>query len=161
MYLLDANVFIEAKNRYYAFDIVPGFWVWLDKAHAGGTVCSIKEVQEELLKHDDELADWVRQRPNLFQTVDQKTTAFYAPLTQWAYSQNFTGAALSVFTATNADYLLIAYAKAHSHTLVTHERFNANVKNRIPIPNACRAMGVKTVDTFQMLRQAGASFRLV
>ncbi|PMD04330.1 DUF4411 family protein, partial [Brevibacterium paucivorans] len=26
MYLLDANVLIEAKNRYYAFDIAPGFW---------------------------------------------------------------------------------------------------------------------------------------
>ena len=25
-YLLDSNVFIEAKNRYYAFDICPGFW---------------------------------------------------------------------------------------------------------------------------------------
>lgn len=26
VYLLDSNVFMEAKNRYYAFDIVPGFW---------------------------------------------------------------------------------------------------------------------------------------
>ena len=25
-YLLDANPFIEAKNRYYGFDICPGFW---------------------------------------------------------------------------------------------------------------------------------------
>ncbi len=30
MYLFDANVFIEAKNRYYAFDICPGFWEWMD-----------------------------------------------------------------------------------------------------------------------------------
>lgn len=26
MYLLDSIVFIEAKNRYYAADIAPGFW---------------------------------------------------------------------------------------------------------------------------------------
>lgn len=25
MYLLDANIFIQAKNRHYAFDVVPGF----------------------------------------------------------------------------------------------------------------------------------------
>ncbi|MBF0436614.1 MAG: DUF4411 family protein [Magnetococcales bacterium] len=25
MFLLDSNVFIEAKNRYYGFDICPGF----------------------------------------------------------------------------------------------------------------------------------------
>ena len=24
--LMDADVFISAKNRYYAFDICPGFW---------------------------------------------------------------------------------------------------------------------------------------
>jgi hypothetical protein len=26
MYVVDANVLIEAKNRYYAFDLAPGFW---------------------------------------------------------------------------------------------------------------------------------------
>lgn len=34
MFLVDSNVLIEAKNRYYAFDIAPGFWAWLDHAHA-------------------------------------------------------------------------------------------------------------------------------
>ncbi len=35
-YLLDANVFIDAKNRYYGFDFCPGFWDWVDLAHAMG-----------------------------------------------------------------------------------------------------------------------------
>ncbi|MGL5096417.1 MAG: DUF4411 family protein, partial [Planctomycetia bacterium] len=26
LYLLDSNVFITAKNSYYAFSICPGFW---------------------------------------------------------------------------------------------------------------------------------------
>lgn len=42
MYLVDANVLIEAKNRYYAFDIAPGFWEWLEGAHAAGEVGSIE-----------------------------------------------------------------------------------------------------------------------
>lgn len=29
MYFLDTNVFINAKNFYYQFDIHPGFWDWL------------------------------------------------------------------------------------------------------------------------------------
>ena len=58
MYLADSNVLIEAKNRYYAFDIAPGFWVWLELAHAGSLVCSIEAVKDELLEKDDELADW-------------------------------------------------------------------------------------------------------
>ena len=28
-YILDANVFIEAKNRRYGLDFCPAFWEWL------------------------------------------------------------------------------------------------------------------------------------
>lgn len=48
MYLLDTNVLIEAKNRYYAFDLAPGFWAWIGEAHRQGVTCSIKHVREEL-----------------------------------------------------------------------------------------------------------------
>ena len=30
-YLLDANIFIQAKNLYYGFDFCPAFWEWLVK----------------------------------------------------------------------------------------------------------------------------------
>ena len=52
MYLVDANVLMEAKHRYYAFDIAPGFWTWLDLAHGQGAACSIDSVCEELLRGD-------------------------------------------------------------------------------------------------------------
>lgn len=41
-YLLDANVFIQAKNLHYGFDFCPGFWDWLDQAHAAGRVFSVE-----------------------------------------------------------------------------------------------------------------------
>jgi PIN domain protein len=50
MYLVDSNVLIEAKNRYYAFDIAPGFWAWLDQAHQQSLACSIEAVRDELLR---------------------------------------------------------------------------------------------------------------
>ena len=28
-YLLDANVFIQAKNLHYCFDFCPAYWDWL------------------------------------------------------------------------------------------------------------------------------------
>ena len=37
-YLLDANVFIEAYKRYYAFDIAPAFWNNLALAAQDGLV---------------------------------------------------------------------------------------------------------------------------
>lgn len=41
-YLLDANVFIEAKNAYYGFDFCPGFWEWLVPKNREGLVFSIE-----------------------------------------------------------------------------------------------------------------------
>lgn len=33
-YLLDANVFMDAKNRHYGLDLCPAFWDWLiNKGH--------------------------------------------------------------------------------------------------------------------------------
>ena len=41
-YLLDANVFIEAKKRYYGFDFCPGFWQWLVVKNQEGKIFSTK-----------------------------------------------------------------------------------------------------------------------
>lgn len=160
MYLLDTNVLIEAKNRYYAFDIAPGFWAWLDRAHDQGLACSIEAVRNELLAGNDELADWTRQHPDFFRPLDQATTQHFAPLTAWANSRNFTPAAIAAFTGNAADYLLVAFAREHQHTLVTHERPDPNAKARVFIPDACIALGVEYADTFKMLRATGARLDL-
>ena len=160
MYLLDTNVLIEAKNRYYAFDIAPGFWAWLDRAHDQKLACSIEAVRDELLAGNDELADWTWQHPDFFRPLDQGTTRHFAPLTTWASSRDFTPAAFAAFTGTVADYLLVAYAKEHEHILVTHERPDPNAKARIFIPDACIALGVEYADTFKMLRLTGAHLDL-
>lgn len=47
MYVVDANVLIEAKNRYYAFDLAPGFWEWLSRARAAGDVFSVEPVYDD------------------------------------------------------------------------------------------------------------------
>jgi hypothetical protein len=44
-YVLDANVFIEAHQTYYGFDICPGFWRVLADHHTGKRVCSIDRIR--------------------------------------------------------------------------------------------------------------------
>lgn len=65
-YLLDANVFIQAKNLHYGFDFCPAFWDWIDRAHAARVVYSIDSVRTELIAGDDELADWSKKQTNGF-----------------------------------------------------------------------------------------------
>ena len=56
-YLLDTNVFIEAKNRYYGFEFCPAFWDWLLLANTDGRVFSIDHIGDEILAGDDELTN--------------------------------------------------------------------------------------------------------
>jgi predicted nucleic acid-binding protein len=141
MYLLDSNVFIEAKNRYYAFDLAPGFWEWLETDAAAGVIGSIEEVGDELLAGGDDLAAWAQQHPGLFASADLLTVAKLSELAEWANGGQFTQAAVDEFLDV-ADYYLVAHAAAHGHTVVTHEVYQANARRRVLIPNACQALGV-------------------
>jgi hypothetical protein len=57
-YLLDANIFIQAKNLHYGFDFCPAFWDWINEAHTAGAVYSIDSVRTELQAGTDELTTW-------------------------------------------------------------------------------------------------------
>lgn len=160
MYLVDANVLIEAKNRYYAFDIAPGFWEWLEGAHAAGEVCSIEAVKTELVGRADDLSAWAKRNGSFFQSIDQATTAHFPALSAWAASRTFTPAALAEFAGNQADYQLVAHARGHNLVLVTHERPDPNSRKRVKIPDACAAIGATCMDPFEMMRRTGAKLRL-
>lgn len=160
MYLVDANILIDAKNRYYAFDIAPGFWAWLEQAHCAGEVISIDAVRDELLAGDDELADWARARRDFFLPVDQRTVQNFAPLSTWAASRNYTPAALREFNSDQADFVLIAHAAGHGDIVVTNEQPTPQARRRVKIPDACVAMDVETMDIFTVLRGTGAALQL-
>ena len=61
-YVVDSDVFITAKNLYYAFDICPSFWKSLIRCHEAKSVVSIDRVRSELLAGDSEedLVKWVK-----------------------------------------------------------------------------------------------------
>ena len=160
MYLVDANILIDAKNRFYAFDIAPGFWAWLDQVHRNEQVMSIDAVRDELLAGDDELADWARARRDFFLPADQLTVQNFAPLSTWAASQYYKPAALREFTSDQADFVLIAHAAGHGDIVVTHEQPSPDSRKKIKIPDACAAVGVETADIFTVLRRTGAILQL-
>lgn len=56
MYLIDTNTLIEAKNRYYHFDICPGFW---EAILTNNNIKTIEMVIQEIKDGKDELKDWI------------------------------------------------------------------------------------------------------
>ena len=49
IYLLDANTYIEAKNRYYDMEFCPAYWDWLDQQFAMGVAGSIDMIGYRIL----------------------------------------------------------------------------------------------------------------
>jgi len=155
-YLLDTNVFIQARNLHYGFDICPGFWDWLDIAHTAGRVLSIEQVKDELV--DPDLAVWAGARPAFFLQPDAAVVSRLGDLSTWATTDGYEPGAIGIFLAA-ADYFLVATALAHQHTVVTHE-VASDTRKKVKIPNACIGMGVKFMNPFTMLRAEGARFVL-
>lgn len=159
MYLLDANIFITAKNLHYGFDFVPAFWEWLDHGHSAGVLCSTDKVHRELTTIADELSVWTQGRESLFLKPDASIVPSLQRLATWARSGRFTPSAADEFLRV-ADFELVAYAHAHGHTVVTHERPNPLAKRKIFIPDACSELAVPWMSPFEMLRDSGAKFVL-
>ena len=158
-YLLDANVFIQAKNLHYGFDFCPAFWDWLIEQNAAGAVASIDKVFDELRAGGDDLADWAGQRgATFFLPPDNPVVGALSDVSQWVTSQTYEPAAIATFLQV-ADYWLIGHARAHSFTVVTHE-IPSESQRKVKIPNVCVGMQLPCVTPYEMLRRERARFVL-
>lgn len=160
-FLLDSNVLIEAKNRYYAFDFCPGFWKCLIGHYNSGELCSIDYVRQELLRGNDELAEWVKNEvPNefFFDTQEDDTRKKYREIILWVQrNPQFFDLAKAGFAAA-ADGWLLAYAQVKNLVVVTQEQLSPDARKTVPIPNVCEQFGIEYEDTFFMLKTLGVKF---
>lgn len=157
VYLLDANVFIQAKNAHYRFSIAPGFWQWILRAHSAEQVFSIPAIRDELHVGGDELSEWIKAEvPTTFFVSSPATIGpSLASLARWTAEHDlYMQTARETFLA-SADYALVAHAQALGMTVVTHESSRPGARNRVLIPQACEAAGVPWVSPFDMVEAAG------
>lgn len=158
-YLLDADVFIRAKNLHYGLDFCPAFWDWLIEKNAAGTVFSVEKVGDEVLAGEDELSEWAKARgTEFFLRPDAGVFPALAAVGAWATGQSYEPSAIGTFLQV-ADYYLVAQAQAGKHTVVTHEIPSASTR-RIKIPDACIGLGIKCMSPYAMLRHERAHFIL-
>ena len=158
-YLLDANVFIAAKNLHYGFDFCPAFWDWLVTENESGRVFSVEKVGDEVRAVGDELADWAAERGTaFFLPPDASNFPAMAQVSVWATAGTYEPAAVTTFLQV-ADFYLVGQALAGGHTVVTHEVPSASPR-KIKIPDACIGLGIKPMSPYQMLRVERARFIL-
>jgi hypothetical protein len=162
-YLLDSDVFIAAKNSYYAFAICPGFWDSLIGHHGEGNVSSIDKIRAELLagRPTEDLARWVRDQlpAGFFVGTDEEAVAdAYGQVMLWVQrNAQYFDQAKAKF-ATEADGWLVAYAMVHGVTVITNEQPRPQSRNRILLPDVCTQFKVTYKDTFAMLRELAVRY---
>ena len=131
VYLLDANVFIEAKNTYYRFEVCPAFWDWIERAHAHDTVYTVRQVKDELLEGRDELSTWAKELPSsFFLELDQATEIGLSRVSAWVDQADYKRRAKKEFLE-DADHYLVGAALAKGCTVVTQEVSSPDSRKKI------------------------------
>ncbi|SDG01816.1 protein of unknown function [Selenomonas sp. WCT3] len=166
MYIMDTNTFITAKNTFYAYDIVPSFWLTLLGMFKTGKVKVIDAVADEIADGKDDLTEWFGE--NIKKSADDAGRAYVIQAKQdgtvLQYYQNianlimknaqYNDAAKEWFLS-RADLWLIATGKALNATVVTQEKMPGKGTTKVKIPDICQQVGVKYVNLYDMMRTVG------
>jgi hypothetical protein len=150
-YCIDTNIFIDAGERYYPPDIVPGFWKNLDELIDGGRLKAPEMLIEELERKDDDWRQWVYdRREKLIVPMDMpQVDALKRVMTVYqAQSSNI--------SRVTGDPFFIALALEQGLTVVTSE---SERKGKVKIPKICDALGRKSINLLEMMRRE--NWRLV
>ncbi len=156
-YCLDANVLIEAKNGPYGFDIVPGFWDWIDCMVDTSVIYSVRAVYDEITLGDDVLTSWVKDRrqSGLFVEPSDAVKERLRMIADYVVNSFEPQHAQSFLSW--ADPWVIAQASVDQAVVVTREVLAGPGSERAKIPNVFIHFSVGYTDTYAMLRSEGAA----
>lgn len=154
IYLLDANVLIDANRDYYPIASVPEFWEWLVCKGNEGHVKIPIEVYEEIKEGTDGLAIWAKRDETetalLFD--EQVDVSLVSRVTDEGYADDLTEDEVEEI---GRDPFLIAYALAsiRDRYIVTTEvsKPSRQRANR-HVPDVCDDFGISHCNTFKFVK---------
>jgi hypothetical protein len=155
LYLLDANVLIDADRDYYPLDRVPEFWEWLLFQAKLGNIKVCIEVYEEVTAGTGDLVDWMNKHEvkTVLQLAEETDPALVKQVVEKGYAADLTDEEI---ISVGRDPFLIAHAlkSPEDRRVVTTERSAPSRKrqNR-KVPDVSKGLGVQPRDTFQLLRE--------
>jgi len=164
MYLLDADVLIDANRDYYSIDRVPEFWEWLVDAGTKGLVKIPIEIYEEIrngnVREDGEtgkidlLAKWAKE-PSVSEALllqEDVDESLVSRVASEGYAPDLTDDELEEI---GRDPFLVAYAliSPRERCVVTTEvsKPSRKRKNR-HLPDVCNSLGVTSCNTYTFIR---------
>ena len=152
LYLLDANVLIDANRDYYPIARVPEFWEWLIDAAEQGRVKVPMEIYEELIQGNDDLKRWMSKNKQQMRLNENVQLDLVRRVMADGYGKDLDDEEIEKI---GNDPFLIAYALVNrsNRCIVTTEvskpkRTRANRH----IPAVCKDLELRCCGPFEFIR---------
>lgn len=157
VYCIDANILIQAWQKYYSPEICPSYWEVLNDLGKKGVIFIPELVYEEIEKGEDNLFLWLKKSDIPIRKIDGEVTnclkEIYASNPSHKYLVSSNG------IHSKADPWVIAHAIKENAVVVTKETKDYFKKQtKIKIPHVCDNMNVQWIDDFEFIRDLNIKF---
>lgn len=164
VYCLDANVLIQAWQKYYAPDICLDYWEILNQLGSQGRIFIPEEVRNEIVatdagdKTEDDLSRWLKRSSIPVQKPTERVIKCWQDILRANPLHKFL--VDSVKGRSLADPWVISHALSRNATVVTKESpiTSISAKKPVTIPNVCQNMGLRWIDDFTFVKEIGLKF---
>ncbi len=152
LYLLDANILIQAHNTYYSIDRVPEFWEWLAYNARNDKIKMAFEILDEVKKgREDQLYHWIRDTNNYNALLlnEQANIVDVQRVIREGYAPDLTQTEMGVV---GRDPFLITYALGYpDRCVVTNESSGTSkIRQNRRIPDVCTTFGIQWCNAFTL-----------
>lgn len=155
LYLIDANVLIQADQDYYPLERLPQYWDWLIENGISGNIKMPMEIWEEIAgsAKGTPLRDWVNQSDvkDALLLDEEVDSLVLNRVIDDAYAPDLTD---DEFEQAGRDPFLIAYALGtNNRTVVTKENSKpTRLRGKRKVPDACTILGIDCITDFKLYR---------
>jgi hypothetical protein len=157
-YCLDANVLIQAWQKYYSPKICPSYWDMLNTLGNKNIIFMPEMVYEEIARTDDDLSKWLKSCKIPIKKIDEHVTKCLQDI--YSADPNHKYLVDNTKARSLADPWVIAHALSENAIVVTkEEKVTAANSLKIKIPNVCDKMNVSWMNDFQLIEDLGISFK--
>ena len=153
IYCLDTSSLVTSWHLRYPVDVFPTLWNRIDEWGKIGRILAPEEVIREIEKIEDDLNEWLRQRPYISQPPDEQVQREVRDILG---PGRFSRLVDTKKGRSIADPWVIAQARVSKAVVVTEEKLS---EGRSPkIPDVCRAVGIEYINVLELIRAMELKF---
>jgi len=154
-YCLDANVLIQAWQKYYNPKFCPDYWKVLIELGKSGKIFIPELVYEEIVRTEDDLSKWLKTSKIPIAKISEPITKHIRKILK-----DYPLLVDNTKSRSLADPWVIAHALSENATVVTkEEKVTALNSKKIKIPNVCDNIGIRWINDFQFIEELEIKFQ--